>query len=116
MTEWTTAAAAQHKAGLELPGKTPSARRLSRLLTAERDKLSKADALTVSAIETSVPGLATAHNLLDRFRHMLRTRDVGALLPWVTDTEGSLLASLGRGIKADLAAVKAALTESWSNG
>jgi transposase len=34
----------------------------------------------------------------------------------VTDASASLLASFGRGIVADLAAVRAALTEPWSNG
>jgi len=39
-----------------------------------------------------------------------------ALAPWVAETEGSLLGAFGRGIKADLAAVRAALSEPWSNG
>ena len=39
-----------------------------------------------------------------------------ALSPWVIETEGSLLGAFGRGINADLAAVKAALSEPWSNG
>lgn len=47
---------------------------------------------------------------------MVRTRDVEALPPWIADTVGSLLAPFGRGIRADGAAVRAALTQSWSNG
>ena len=43
-------------------------------------------------------------------------RDTDALATWVTDTSASLLASFGKGIVADLAAVRAALTEPWSNG
>jgi transposase len=39
-----------------------------------------------------------------------------ALAPWVADTAGSLLSSFGNGIRADLAAVMAALVEPWSNG
>jgi transposase len=85
-------------------------------MTMQRDQLSKADALTVAAIETGVPALATARDLIDRFHRMLRGRNAEALTPWLADTEGSLLASLGKGIRADLAAVKAALTEPWSNG
>lgn len=34
----------------------------------------------------------------------------------ITDTTGGLPASFGRGIANDVAAVKAALTEPWSNG
>ena len=44
------------------------------------------------------------------------TRDVVALPHWLGETSNSLLASFGKGIAADLAAVKAALTEPWSNG
>ena len=53
---------------------------------------------------------------MERFHHMLRVRDVGALPGWLAETGSSLLASFGKGITADLAAVKAALTKTWSNG
>jgi transposase len=85
-------------------------------MTMQRDHLTKADALTVAAIETAVPALAAARDLLDRFQRMLRGRDARALEPWIADTDSSLLASLGKGIRADFKAVKAALTEPWSNG
>jgi len=49
-----------------------------------------------------VPALAMARVLLERFHNMLRSRDTGALAPWLTDTEGSLIASFGKGIRADL--------------
>lgn len=75
-----------------------------------------ADALIVAAVETSVPALAAARDLLDRFHRMLRERDVGALVPWAEDANGGLLASFGKGVRADLAAIKAARTEPWSNG
>ncbi len=39
------------------------------------------------------------------------SRDTAALLPWIADTEDSLLDAFGKGISADLAAVKAALSE-----
>jgi len=96
--------------------RTPPARVLSRLMTTRRDDLSKADAVTVAAIETGMPTLATARNLMERFYRMFRVRDTDALASWVTDARASLLASFGKGIVADLAAVRAALTEPWSNG
>jgi transposase len=86
--------------------------RLGRLIV----HLSKVDAITVATIETGLPTLATARNLLDRFHRMLRTRDVDALPGWLANTEGSLPSAFGKGIKADLAAVKIAVTEPWSNG
>jgi transposase len=116
VTEWTTRRRHSEATGLELTRKTPSARRLSRLLTTRREHLSKADAVTVATIETEVPALATARSLLDRFHHMLRGRDMDALAAWIAETESSLLQAFGRGIKADLAAVKAALSKPWSNG
>jgi transposase len=85
-------------------------------MTMRRDHLSKADAIMVAAVETGVPALTTARVLLERFHGMVRTREADALAPWLTDVEGSLIASFGKGIKADLAAVRAALYEPWSNG
>jgi transposase len=85
-------------------------------MTTHREQLTKAEAVTVAAIETGVPALATARTVLDRFHRMLRTRDTAALTPWMADSETSLLASFCKGLKADLAAVTAALTEPWSNG
>ncbi len=116
VTEWATRRRRSEKAGLALTRTAPPARLLSRLLTTQRDHLSKTDAVTVAAVETGVPALAVARGLMERFHRMLRARDTDALTPWVTDTNDSLLASFGKGIRADLAAVKAALTEPWSNG
>ena len=48
--------------------------------------------------------LAAARDQLDRFHRMLRGRDEEALASWVADTEGGLLASFGKGVRADLAA------------
>ena len=116
VTEWATRQRRSEKAGVELSRTAPSARVLSRLMTTRRDDLSKADAVTVAAIETGVPRLATARDLMERFHCMFRVRDTDTLARWVTDASTSLLASFGKGIVADLAAVKAALTEPWSNG
>jgi transposase len=54
--------------------------------------------------------------MLDRFHRMIRTRNAAALTSWLADSETGLLASFCKGIRADLAAVTAALTEPWSNG
>jgi hypothetical protein len=78
--------------------------------------LAKIDAVTVAAIETGVPALAIARDLMERFHCILRARDIGALPRWFADTGNSMLASCGKGIAADLAAMKAALIEPWSNG
>ena len=116
ITEWTTRQRRSEKADVDLARKAPPARLLSRLMIAQRVHLAKADTVTVAAIETGAPALALARDLMERFHRMLRTRDVGALPHWLAETSNSLLASFGNGIAADLAAVKAALTEPWSNG
>ncbi len=116
VAEWATRRRRNEKAGLTLSRTAPPGRLLSRLLTTRRDHLSKADAIMVAAIETGVPALGTARDLMERFHRMLRAGDHDALTPWLADTGGSLLASFGKGIRADLDAVRAALTEPWSNG
>jgi transposase len=116
VTEWATRRRRSEKAALGRPGVAPPARKLSHLMTTHREQLTKAEAVTVAAIETGVPELAIARKVLDRFHRMLRTRDTAALTPWIADSETSLLASFRKGLMADLAAVTAALTEPWSNG
>ena len=116
VAEWATRRRRNEKAGLMLSRTAPPGRLLSRLLTTRRDHLSKADALMVAAIEAGVPALVTARDLMERFHCMLRTGDADALTPWLADTGDSLLASFGKGIRADLNAVRAALSEPWSNG
>jgi transposase len=116
VTEWTTRRRRSERSGHETNRTVPPARLLSRLMTTRCDHLSKADAITVAAVETGVPALTTARVLLERFHGMVRAREIGALAPWLTDTEDSPIASFGKGIKADTAAVRAALREPWSNG
>jgi transposase len=116
VTEWATRRRRSKAAGLQHVRSAPPARQLSRLMTVGREQLSKADAITIATIETSVPALATARDLTDRFHRMVRTRDVDALPRWLADTQDSLLGAFAKGIRADLAAVTAALTEPWSNG
>ena len=61
-----------------------------------REQLSKAEAITIAAVETGVPALAAARNLVERFHQILRTRDAEALTSWLVDTGGSLLASFAK--------------------
>ena len=47
-------------------------------LTTRRDDLSKTDTVTVAAVETGVPTLATERDLMQRFHRMFRVRDIDA--------------------------------------
>ena len=98
------------------PRKVPSARAIARMMTTERGRLSKAVARTIAIIESAVPALATARDLLDRFHGMIQRRAGADLAPWITDATPGLLGSFAKGIVQDHAAVHAALTQPWSNG
>ena len=66
------------------------------------------------------PALATARKLAVRFVDMIQNRQADALSPWIAEAIGSSsprdLQGFARGLQADLAAVRAALELSWSNG
>ena len=114
--EWAARRRRAERAGHDNLRKPPPARQLSRLLLSERDQLTKEDAITVARIETGVPSLISARDLIERFHHMVRERDAAALSAWIADTAGSVLASFGKGLVADRDAVTAAMILPRSNG
>ena len=82
-----------------------------------RDHLSKAQSVTVVAIETGVVALTEARTLVvERFHSMIRTKVETGLDAWLADAGTSLLASFAAGITKTKAAVRAAIVEPWSNG
>ena len=115
VTEWTTRRRRADTASNQQLQRVPSARTIARLMTVGRDHLSKADTVSVAAIEAGVPTLVEARSLLERFHTMMR-RKAGDLEGWISDATSSLLASFSAGISQDKAAVKAAITSPWSNG
>jgi transposase len=98
------------------PGKTPSARSIARMMTTERDTLSKTVARTVAMIGDAVPGLTAARDRLDRFHRIVQHRKAKRLDDWLADAKTGLMGSFASGIEQDCTAVRAALTEPWSNG
>jgi transposase len=86
------------------------------MMTTERDRPSKTVARMAAVIESAVPDLVSARDLMDRFHHIIQRREGAALETWISDAKPSLLASFTTGIVNDRAAVMAALTEPWSNG
>ena len=116
VSEWATRRRRTEKATDQQLQKVPSARTLARLMTTARDHLSKADAVTIAAIEERVPTLVQARILIDRFHAMIRKRTEAELDPWMTEAAASLIASFATGITRDEAAVRAAITQPWSNG
>lgn len=116
ITEWATRRRRSEQPDGGASGRVPPTRTIARAMLAGRDQLARAEAVMVAAVEAAVPALVAARDLVERFHRMLRARTPDALSAWITDTSGGMLASFGRGIANDAAAVKAALTEPWSNG
>jgi transposase len=116
VSEWRTRRQRAEKATEQQLQKVPSARTIARLMTTARDYLSKADTVTIAAIETRVPTLVDARTLIERFQAMVRQKVVAELEPWIATAGAGLLASFASGILKDKAAVCAAITEPWSNG
>ena len=63
-----------------------------------------------------MPDLPSARDLLDRFHRLIQHRKDKHLDEWLADAKPGLMGSFASGIAQDHAAVKAALTEPWSNG
>ncbi|AZO50304.1 MAG: transposase [Mesorhizobium sp.] len=85
-------------------------------MTTARDHLSKADTVMIAAVEAGVPMLVEARNLVVGFHSMIRKKLADDLEPWIEAARRSLVASFANGIVRDHAAVRAAITEPWSNG
>jgi len=116
VSEWATRRRRAEKASDQQLQKVPSARTIARLMTTARDHMSKADTITIAAIEAGVPTLVAARTLTDRFQIMVKQRTEADLVPWIAAASQSLIASFASGITKDIAAVHAALVQPWSNG
>lgn len=113
VTEWATRKRKDEGTATrdKRPSKTPSARRIARMMTTERDTRSKVVARTMAIIGAAVPDLATARDLLDRFHRLIQHRKDKPLDEWLADAKPGLMASFASGIAGDYAAAKAALIE-----
>ena len=116
VSEWATRRRRSEKASDQQLQKVPSARTIARLMTSARDHMSKADTVTIAAIEAGVPTLVAARTLTDRFHTMIRNRKEADLFPWIAAASDSLIGSFASGVTKDIAAVHAALVQPWSNG
>ncbi len=115
VTEWTTRRRRAERADAESLRRIPSARTIARLMTIGRDSMSKADTLTITAIESGVPRLMDARKMIAEFQAMVRNKaDVG-LAMWIEAARKTLVASFASGVAKDEAAVRAAITLPWSN-
>ncbi|QRM31350.1 ISL3 family transposase [Microvirga sp. VF16] len=116
VTEWATRRRRAETIEDGILKRTPSARTLARLMTIARDKLSRSETVLVAAIESGVPSLVEAREIIAAFQGMIRRKALADLAPWLERANSSLVAAFGRGVRKDHAAVAAAITSSWSNG
>ncbi len=116
VAEWATRRRRAEKATDQQLQKVPSSRTIARLMTTARDHLSRADTVTIAAIEAGVPNLVEARRLIDRFHAMIRKKSEADLDPWIVEASPTLIASFASGVTKDKAAIRAAITELWSNG
>lgn len=86
------------------------------MMTIGRDALSKADTVTIAVIESNVPALVEAREMIDKFHTMIRRKASAELDPWIETARTSLIASFANGVRKDVEAVRAAIVSTWSNG
>jgi len=96
--------------------RTPSARTIARLLSAERDQLTKSEMVMVAAIESGVSTLTEARDVIAAFHDLLRRRSLPDLDVWIARARASIVAAFANGVTKDRAAVEAAVRSPWSNG
>ena len=116
VTEWATRRRGAERADAENLQRIPSARTIARLMTIGRDRLSKAETVTIAAIENGLPRLVEARELIALFHAMVRKTAPADLDSWIARARTSLVASLASGVAKDQAAVRAAILLPWSNG
>jgi len=85
-------------------------------MTTSRDTLTKAETVTVAAVEAGVPALVEAREIVAAFHLMIRRKTKSDLSNWIERGRDSLVASFANGIDRDINAVRAAITSGWSNG
>ena len=113
--EWATRRRRAEQAGIEALQRVPSTRTLARLLTTGRDHLTRAETVTVAAIEAGVPALVEAREVVALFQPMVRALTPAKLEAWIERAGATLIASFARGVAKDEAAVRAAMRLPWSN-
>lgn len=116
VTEWATRRRRAEKIDADTLHRVPSARTIARMLTIRRDDLSKSETVTVAAVETGVPSLIEAREIVEGFHAMIRRKAEADLDPWIERARVSLVASFANGVVKDIAAVRAAIVSQWSNG
>jgi transposase len=116
VAEWATRRRRAERTDVENLQRIPSSRTIARLMTIGRNNLSKAETVTITAIEAGVPRLVEARERIAEFQAMVRNKADADLAKWIEAARKSLVASFASGVAKDELAVRAAITLPWSNG
>jgi len=81
-----------------------------------RERLSKAETITVAAIESGVAVLVEAREIILEFQGIIRQKALADLDAWISRASVSLVAAFANGVSKDKAAIEAAIALPWSNG
>src|SRR5579864_8675185 len=101
VSEWSARRKKAERADPGALARTPSARTIARLLTAGRDRLSKAETLMVAAIESGVALLVEAREIIAEFQSIIRRKALADLEAWIGRAKGSLVAAFANGVVKD---------------
>lgn len=91
ISEWATRRRRAERADARNLQRIPSARTIARLMTVGRDVLTKAETVTVAAIEAGVPTLVEAREIIAEFHLMIRRKTEAGLIPWIERAHASRL-------------------------
>ena len=114
VSEWSGRRRRSEKIDASAISRTPSARTIARLMTIGRDRLSKAETVTVAAIESGVELLVGAREIVADLQAMIRRKTLAERDPWIARAKTSLVAGFANGVTKDKAAVGAAISSGWS--
>ena len=115
VTEWTTRRRRAESAQGPHLTRVPSARIIARLMTAERDELSRSQTITVAEVEACVPALVEAREMTAAFHRIVRQKSRTELDGWLERARATLVAPFANGLARDYLAVQAAVATAWSN-
>jgi transposase len=107
------------KRGFIVAGASPSAKNVAALFMRREEKLNEEHKEYLERLCASDAGLADARRLTQEFARMVRNLEGEKLDGWIEEagaSEASVMERFSASLKKDLAAVRAGLTESWSNG
>ncbi len=102
-----------------ITGSSPTARNVAALFMRREEKLSEEQRKYLDRLCASDGALADTHRLTQEFAKMVRGLQGEKLDGWLEEaasSEAEVMRKFAAGLKKDLAAVRAGLTESWSTG